>query len=209
MSLTVTFTDTSTPVGLIAAWVWDFGDGSPLVTTQNPVHTYAVSGTYQVTLYIEGVYGALSQVTHPVTVNAAGAHLFNFALSNGGWSSLGFGTYDPGFGWRMQAGNLHIGIGFVPAGVLIIKMTAVYVITLGTVSTDTLQQARAGGSGGGSISPTAHDISLRGVGTYSFVMGNGVIGFPLADWLEITVGRSGTSFYCSSVTVEFTGVDPF
>jgi PKD repeat protein len=44
----VHFTDTST--GVATAWLWDFGDGSPSVTTQHPVHTYTVPGTYTVNL---------------------------------------------------------------------------------------------------------------------------------------------------------------
>jgi len=47
--LAVTFTDQSTGTG-INAWSWDFGDGSPLSTAQNPSHGYAVAGSYTVTL---------------------------------------------------------------------------------------------------------------------------------------------------------------
>ena len=47
------FTDTSQVVGIatIVGWQWDFGD---LATSniQNPTHTYADTGTYQVTLHI-------------------------------------------------------------------------------------------------------------------------------------------------------------
>jgi PKD repeat protein len=46
----VTFTDTSTPVGLIDSWAWDFGDGVGTSTDQNPVYTYTTSGTYNVSL---------------------------------------------------------------------------------------------------------------------------------------------------------------
>lgn len=43
-----TFSDSS--VGA-TSWLWDFGDGSPTSTAQNPVHTYpAVAQTYTVTL---------------------------------------------------------------------------------------------------------------------------------------------------------------
>ncbi len=34
----------------ITSWSWDFGDGSPLGTSQNPSHSYAAAGTYNVTL---------------------------------------------------------------------------------------------------------------------------------------------------------------
>ncbi|MHC4659326.1 MAG: PKD domain-containing protein, partial [Planctomycetota bacterium] len=39
------------PFGSIVAWSWDFGDGSNS-TEQNPVHTYAASGTYMVNLTV-------------------------------------------------------------------------------------------------------------------------------------------------------------
>ncbi|MCB0769942.1 MAG: PKD domain-containing protein [Flavobacteriales bacterium] len=31
-------------------WTWDFGDGSPVVTTEAPIHTYAGPGSYEITL---------------------------------------------------------------------------------------------------------------------------------------------------------------
>lgn len=36
-------------------WVWDFGDGSPPYTGQNPSHTYSVAGIYSVCLNVEGI----------------------------------------------------------------------------------------------------------------------------------------------------------
>jgi PKD repeat protein len=50
--LEATFSDLSTDNGTILDWVWDFGDGVT-DTLQNPVHTYAVSGTYTVSLTVE------------------------------------------------------------------------------------------------------------------------------------------------------------
>lgn len=46
-TLPVQFTDLSTNVP--TSWNWDFGDGTTS-TAQNPVHTYAASGTYTITL---------------------------------------------------------------------------------------------------------------------------------------------------------------
>jgi hypothetical protein len=50
----VAFNDAS--VGNITSWKWDFGDGTSS-TEQHPVHAYARSGRYIVTLYIEGPDG--------------------------------------------------------------------------------------------------------------------------------------------------------
>ncbi len=46
--LVVTFTDTSS--GNPTSWQWDFGDGTPISSQQNPVHAYSAPGTYVVTL---------------------------------------------------------------------------------------------------------------------------------------------------------------
>lgn len=50
------------------SWSWSFGDNSPLSTQQNPTHTYANAGTYNVTLCVNGT---TSCVTKPVTVKPA------------------------------------------------------------------------------------------------------------------------------------------
>ena len=46
--LTVSFTDNSS--GGPTAWTWDFGDGSPTSSAQNPMHTYTTNGAYDVKL---------------------------------------------------------------------------------------------------------------------------------------------------------------
>jgi len=51
------FTDeTTVPVGGIASWDWNFGDGSTS-NQQNPVHTYVNGGTYNVQLNVTGNNG--------------------------------------------------------------------------------------------------------------------------------------------------------
>lgn len=75
MGGTVTFTDTST--GVIAAWLWNFGDGNTSVL-QNPVHVYTVAGIYTVTLTVTGVYGATSNASQIVGVNAVTNIVYNY-----------------------------------------------------------------------------------------------------------------------------------
>ena len=64
--LTVEFEDFSFPA-IPVSWNWDFGDGA-VSTAQNPVHTYAAQGEYQVTLTITTADGCTSTVTYPVWV---------------------------------------------------------------------------------------------------------------------------------------------
>ena len=54
--LDVQFTDTS--IGSPTAWEWDFGDGSPVSTEQNPLHPYASPGTYTVSLTATNASGS-------------------------------------------------------------------------------------------------------------------------------------------------------
>jgi PKD repeat protein len=67
--LTVTFTSTST--GTIESFEWDFGDGSPKNTTDNPaIHTYAAEGTYNAILKVANSGG---QDTISLTINVGAA----------------------------------------------------------------------------------------------------------------------------------------
>ncbi|MFN8455488.1 MAG: PKD domain-containing protein [Anaerolineae bacterium] len=54
--LTVAFTDHS--LGAITGWLWDFGDGTPGSTEQNPTHIYAANGEYTVSLTVNGPAGS-------------------------------------------------------------------------------------------------------------------------------------------------------
>jgi len=50
---TVQFTDTSTDSdGTVTQWMWDFGDRTPLASTENPTHIYTTAGTYTVSLMV-------------------------------------------------------------------------------------------------------------------------------------------------------------
>lgn len=58
------FTDASTNA---VSWAWDFGDGNSS-TTQNPLHSYAVGGTYTVSLTVTGPSGCTATTTQNVSV---------------------------------------------------------------------------------------------------------------------------------------------
>lgn len=61
----IEFTDNS----IIAnQWLWDLGDGASSIL-QNPAHAYADSGTYNVILYIENMYGCVDTANNAVRIN--------------------------------------------------------------------------------------------------------------------------------------------
>ncbi|MBI4648584.1 MAG: PKD domain-containing protein, partial [Bacteroidia bacterium] len=62
------FTDLSTiAYGNITSWLWLFGDDS-IAELQNPVHQYAFSGTFNVTLITTSNLGCMDTISAPVTV---------------------------------------------------------------------------------------------------------------------------------------------
>lgn len=66
----INFTDLSTVQnGNITAWSWSFGDGTPMVFTQNPSHVYANVGTYSVTLIVTSNKGCKDTVVKSVVVH--------------------------------------------------------------------------------------------------------------------------------------------
>jgi hypothetical protein len=63
----VQFADTSTGA---KTWDWDFGDGTR-ASGRSPVHTYPVSGTYTVVLWVSNGIN-YSQAAKPVDISTAG-----------------------------------------------------------------------------------------------------------------------------------------
>ncbi|MBK5285414.1 MAG: PKD domain-containing protein [Bacteroidia bacterium] len=75
----IQFTDTSLVLnGTLAQWSWNFGDGSPLGSGPNPIHTYASQGTYTVTLITSSVAGCMDTATIQVQINSLPVAAFSF-----------------------------------------------------------------------------------------------------------------------------------
>ena len=70
------FTDLSSAG--VTGWSWDFGDGSPIETIENPIHNYPTAGTYNATLTVD-FSGCTATITKPVVVNPIPTAAFNIA----------------------------------------------------------------------------------------------------------------------------------
>lgn len=90
------FTDqSSSPTDSFTSWLWDFGDGTTS-TAQNPAHTYANIGTYNVTLTITTADGKASysmrkrvDIFPGITVTRTSPYNENFSGGTGGWIANG------------------------------------------------------------------------------------------------------------------------
>ncbi|MFK7786279.1 MAG: PKD domain-containing protein [Crocinitomicaceae bacterium] len=64
---TIQFSDSTTSFGQIVGWDWSFGDGNTSAL-QNPSHTYAADGVYNVKLVVTDASGCQDSLTDQVTV---------------------------------------------------------------------------------------------------------------------------------------------
>lgn len=135
----VSFSDNSTiGGGTITNWQWDFGDGSPLNNSQNPVHNYIIDSTYLVTLTVTTNTGLINSLSVSVTVHAPPVALFSFLNNPCSMTSVQFNdasvapTGDSIVQWMWNFGDaspldnvqnpLHI---FDTAGTYAVQLTAI------------------------------------------------------------------------------------
>jgi gliding motility-associated-like protein len=107
---TTSFTDGSTTsVGSITSWNWNFGDATPNGTQQNPSHVYINPGSYQVTLVVTSSNGCVDTLVQ--TVNVHFPPVANFgnltACQNDGVQFLDSSTTQSGTisGWLWNFGD--------------------------------------------------------------------------------------------------------
>ncbi len=83
LKVSVDASTSSDPDGTIASYAWDFGDAAT-ATGRTADHSYASSGTYQVTLTVTDNIGAVSRTSSPVTVqpNRPPSAGFTVAVTN-------------------------------------------------------------------------------------------------------------------------------
>ncbi|MDQ3048467.1 MAG: PKD domain-containing protein, partial [Bacteroidota bacterium] len=92
------FTDNSTiPVGALSSWSWNFGDGTPFGTTQNPTHTYATGGLYTVTLISANSEGCADTIDQTVEVyfNPVAGFTYSDVCFGNAVSFVNTSTMDP------------------------------------------------------------------------------------------------------------------
>jgi PKD repeat protein len=113
--LTRVFTDTSNASGCtISGWSWNFGDGGTSAE-QNPTHTYAVEGWYDVTLTVTGDNDASAGVTKSVWAGPNKAPTADFSYKSGTNMSIQFTdlSSDPdgelaSWNWSFSDGEVSI-----------------------------------------------------------------------------------------------------
>jgi PKD repeat protein len=84
-------TGSSAPVGTIANYQWDFGDGTA-GTGSLPTHTYSLGGTYTVTLIVTNSQGSRNAATTTATISGPD----NAAIASLAPASLSFGNQPQG-----------------------------------------------------------------------------------------------------------------
>jgi len=67
--LTISFFGSASGGDLPLSYQWNFGDGSPVSTLQNPTHTYVAGGTYNVTLIVQDLDGDSDSDTVSVQIS--------------------------------------------------------------------------------------------------------------------------------------------
>jgi len=73
--------ETLTPPGSIAVWHWNFGDGF-YSNEMNPVHVFAATGLYTVTLTTSDTLGNLSMASHIVEIQSIPTSFFSIETPN-------------------------------------------------------------------------------------------------------------------------------
>lgn len=128
----VTFTNTST--NYPTSYSWNYGDGTPLGTTANPVHQYMTAGTYSATLTVTNQWGSTTSTPVTVTVNDQDDATFSYMQA----------TYCSNAGNQtptvVDAGTFTA----MPAGLSINASTGVIDLAASTAGTYTVTNTTAG-----------------------------------------------------------------
>ncbi len=112
LTVSVNGSDSADSDGTVDSWAWDFGDGSPVVTTQtaSTTHTYSNPGPYTVSLVVTDDDGAPSTaVTRDVTATTPPPVVAADAFARS--VASGWGTADTGGAWTTTAAASSVASG--------------------------------------------------------------------------------------------------
>jgi len=122
---TVNFTNL-TPYA--TAYVWNFGDGSPVSTASNAVHTYTAGGTFNVKLKAIGCNNLADSITKPgfITINIAPSPLVNTVIACVNLPATLTATGNNNIQWFDSPGGNMIGTGTTITTPLVNNPTTFY-----------------------------------------------------------------------------------
>lgn len=115
---TVNFTNTSTDLLPGVIYSWDFGDGSPTSSLQNPSHTYTTGGVFYPTLTVTNPGGCATTYTQQINVFTCA--VANLSVVNACISSpttvtyTGVGISTATYTWDFSGGTVLSGSGMGP-----------------------------------------------------------------------------------------------
>ncbi|MBK0404565.1 PKD domain-containing protein [Adhaeribacter sp. BT258] len=109
------------------SWLWNFGDGNTS-TLQNPIHTYATQGTYNVTLTTNNAYGMHPHTkTGYITYSTTNPYCFSVSMPTNGTTvtrTTCTGTiYDDGGPSNVYSNNASGTVVIAPTGATTVSLT--------------------------------------------------------------------------------------
>ncbi|WP_143264661.1 PKD domain-containing protein [Arthrobacter sp. 49Tsu3.1M3] len=157
----------SDPDGTVAAYAWDFGDGTAAGSGAKPAHTYAAAGTYQVKLTVTDDKGATASVTQAVSVTAAASPVL---AQDGFGRSLvtGWGSADQGGPWTLNGSASYFSVANGVGNVTLSKPGAGPSAYLSTVSSAAAESAvklslnKVASGGGAFVSVVGRRVGTAG-----------------------------------------------
>ncbi|MGZ4803917.1 MAG: PKD domain-containing protein, partial [Acidimicrobiia bacterium] len=92
--------------GQIVSYAWTFGDGSTASGATPPSHTYAVAGSYDITLTVTDDQGATNSITKSVTATDPGGPVVLASDTFTRTLASGWGTADSGGAWTVSSASV-------------------------------------------------------------------------------------------------------